>query len=549
MRKITICLLLFMSMIAAAQPAAVKKAANAVFTLTTYKDDGSVLATTNGFFITADGQAVSSWTPFNGAARAEVTDANGQRHQVTTLMGANELYDIARFTVDGKAPAYTASITQQPSANSQAYLITRSLKPQAVTISSVEQFMNKYAYCLLGGTDGDIDGAAVVNANGQAVGLAHQSSTAASTVDVRYSGEFQLSGLSVNDPLLRNTKIRLAMPTNIQQAQIALMLAASDNSEKYDAAIQDFIRLFPEANDGYYALASKAVAAQNYALADETLKNAVKKATQKDEAHFNYARLIYQAVTSGLAKEGTLPADWTLDKVEAETKAAQQIKSEPVYDHLLAQVTFTRGNYQQAYDQFMSLVNSTMRNPELYFEAAQCKTQLGASDDEILALLDNAIAVCDTPYVSTSAPYFLARAGQEEKMGQYRKAMLDYFTYEYFNRGNLSADFYYMREQCEAKGKLFQQALNDILIAIRLEPKEPLYYAELANLSLRIGKRETAIEAAKHALELDADYADAHLVLGIALCEEGKKAEGRASIEKAKALGHVQADKFLEKYK
>ena len=69
MRKITICLL-FISMIAGAQPAAVKKAANAVFTLTTYKEDGSVLATTNGFFITADGQAVSSWTPFNGAARA-----------------------------------------------------------------------------------------------------------------------------------------------------------------------------------------------------------------------------------------------------------------------------------------------------------------------------------------------------------------------------------------------------------------------------------------------------------------------------------------------
>ena len=106
-----------------------------------------------------------------------------------------------------------------------------------------------------------------------------------------------------------------------------------------------------------------------------------------------------------------------------------------------------------------------------------------------------------------------------------------------------------MREQCEAKGKLYQQALNDIIIAIRLEPKEPLYYAELANLSLRIGKRETAIEAAKRALELDADYADAHMVLGIALCEEGKKAEGRTSLEKAKALGHEQAEKFLEKYR
>lgn len=548
MRKIFIITMLMFSMMAVAQPAAVKKAANAVFTLTTYKADGTVLATGNGFFISADGQAVSCWTPFNGADHAEVVDANGQRHAVTTLMGANELYDIARFTVDGKVPASLTAMTQQPAANSSAYVITRNLTPQQVTVSSVEQFMNKYNYSIISKASGEVDGAAVVGGNGQVIGLAHQSSTATSSVDVRYTNEFQLNGLSANDPLLRNTAIRLAMPANLQQAQIALMLAANDSQEKYLAAIHDFIRLFPDVNDGYYALAAKAVAGHDYALADETLQNAVKKAAKKDEAHYNYARLVYQAVTNPVSG-ASLPADWTLDKVEAEAKAAYAITPEPAYQHLLSQIAYSRGQYQQAYDQFMTLLNGSLRNPELFYEAAQCKERLGAGDEEILALLDSAVAVCDTPYVATSAPYFLARATQHDKMGNYRKAMLDYYMYEYFNRGSLTSEFYYIREQCEAKGKLYQQALTDIIIAIRLDPKNPLYFAELANLSLRIGKREAAIEAAQKAIELDGEYGEAHLLLGIALCEEGKRAEGRRSIEKAKTLGNEQADQFLKKYK
>ena len=124
------------------------------------------------------------------------------------------------------------------------------------------------------------------------------------------------------------------------------------------------------------------------------------------------------------------------------------------------------------------MTKTKFNNPELYLEMAQSRQHLGANDQEILDLLNKSIELCDTPYVSTSAPYFYTRGQQLEKMGEYRKAVQDYYTYEYFNQGRLGAAFYYMREQCEVKGRMWQQALQDILIASQLDPKEALYPTE-----------------------------------------------------------------------
>ena len=58
----------------AAQPAPVKNAAKSVFTLTTFKADGSLLASSHGVFIDANGTGICDWTPFDGANRAVVMD-------------------------------------------------------------------------------------------------------------------------------------------------------------------------------------------------------------------------------------------------------------------------------------------------------------------------------------------------------------------------------------------------------------------------------------------------------------------------------------------
>ena len=106
-----------------------------------------------------------------------------------------------------------------------------------------------------------------------------------------------------------------------------------------------------------------------------------------------------------------------------------------------------------------------------------------------------------------------------------------------------------MREQCEVKGRMWQQALQDILIASRLDPKEPLYPTEAGSLLLRLNKMDAAASAARQAIQLDASLPDAYLILGIAQCENKQKAEGFRNIQKAKELGNKQAETFLQKYK
>ena len=93
------------SMSMLAQSSAVKKTADAVFSLTTFKNDGSIVGTTNGVFIDNDGTCISAWKPFDGADYAVVIDAKGNRHQVDAIYGANEIYDLVRFRIADKAPA------------------------------------------------------------------------------------------------------------------------------------------------------------------------------------------------------------------------------------------------------------------------------------------------------------------------------------------------------------------------------------------------------------------------------------------------------------
>ena len=77
-----------------AQPAAIQKAAKAVFSLTTFNAAGDIIASAHGTFVSPQGEAIAPWKPFVGAARAVVIDATGTEHPVVAMIGANELYDV-----------------------------------------------------------------------------------------------------------------------------------------------------------------------------------------------------------------------------------------------------------------------------------------------------------------------------------------------------------------------------------------------------------------------------------------------------------------------
>lgn len=534
-----------------AQPSAVKNAAKSVFKLTTYNADGTVLSTSHGVFVGNNGEAISDLKPFIGASKAIVTDSKGREMNVERIMGVNDIYDVAKFKVSGKT--IPLNVAQSASASgSQAWLVSYAEKSPtitAATVKNVETFMDKYSYYIFSLTVPENTNACpFVNSEGQVIGIMQPSTTSTDihATDAKFITELQTTGLSVEDETMKKIGIPPSLPTDKSQALLTLMMAAQANdSIKHAAIVSDFINQYPTSVDGYTAQAQIYIDANDFESAEKEMETAIKKVENKDEAHYNYSKIIYN---KEVYKSDIPYAAWNLDKAFEEINKAYAINPQPSYQHQQALITYAKGEYQKAYDMFMDLTKTSIRNPELFYNASQCKQMLKAPMKEVIALLDSAITTTDTLRLREAAPYFLARAEAYVTTDSFRQAVFDYTRYEILVNGNVNANFYYIREQAEVKAKLYQQALIDISTAIMLAPKEPTYYAEKASLELRVNMMDDAIKTATKCIELAPEYADGYLILGLAQINKGDKANGMSNLEKAKELGHVQAQAMIEKY-
>lgn len=540
-----------MPLLISAQPSAVKNVGKAVFTLTTFKDDGSLLASSHGVFVGKDGEAISQLKPFEGAASAIVIDNSGKKMNVVRILGANDIYDVVKFRVDGKTtPATLAS--RQEKAGAKVWVVgyaKGSATADENSVKSVETFNTSYPYYILSQSAPEANSSCpLVNASGEVLALVQSSLTSNEThaTSAQFANSLQVSGLTQNDPVLRRIGITAALPQDFQQAQIALVMAPQMLDEKkYDELIEDFIAQFPNQADGYQSRAQREMLKGMFSEADKDMQTAISKATNKADAHFTYAKLIYDKETR--MKDAPY-AQWSLDKVAEEAQKAYEIDHQPLYQHLIYQALFAQEKYQEAYNGFMALTETNLRNPELFYEAALCKKQMQAPTDEILALIDSAVVNTDTLRFYEAAPYFMTRANIENEAGKYRDAALDYTRVEILMGGRMSADFYYMREQVEIKAKLFQQAVADINRAIALDSQEPMFYAEKASLLMRVNKKEDAVDVARQCVGIAPDYDEGHLVLGMALIQTSQKAEGLQHLQRAKELGNAQAEELIRKY-
>lgn len=544
-------LLLLISTTLKAQSSAVGAACKSVFTLTTFKSDGSILASSRGVFINSDGTAISLWKPFAGAHHAVVIDNTGKRMDVDCMIGANELYNVAKFRI--KASRITSSAVSPTSVKEgtkvwlASYSVGKSNLRQ-MKVSKVETFMEEFPYYILDGVvDETMSGCPLIDNNGNVLAIVQKSENGTYATSALFVDNMKANSLTGSDPVLRQTDIRPSLPEKHDDALVSLLLSAqTSDSAKHVATVEEFIGKFPNSPDGYIYRAQYESQANNFDAASNDMALALEKSDKKDDTHFTYAKLIYNKV---LYKSDVPYEPWTLETALKEAQTAYEINPEPIYKHLQAQITFSQQKFQDAYDQFMELTTTPLKSSEIFYEASQCKRHLNAGDDEILTLLDSAVSVCNKPLTSSDANFFLARAAQLDKMGQYRKALADYNKYDTLCLGRVNAAFFYTREQCEVKCRLLQQALDDISIAIRLAPQEPLYYAEKANLQVRVGQYYEAINTITTCLNIAPEFGSAHLILGLAQIQTGQKAQGLQSLQKAKELGESQAQTFIDKYK
>ena len=541
-----------MPLLAMAQPSWVKKATKSVFTLKTFAEDGSLIGSSNGFFTSDKGDAVSNYTPFKGASRAVVIDASGKELPVVSIVGVNDMYDVVKFRVNGKTQPLAISSATTP-VSSQVWLLPyhEVKNVPAGTVRKAETFQGEYEYYTVAMTmPANTVSTPLINQAGEVVGLMQQPATDKDTlsyaVSARFADSLRISGFGMNEAALLQTKIKKELPDDQKEAVLALYMASSrQDSASYVNMVEDFIRKFPKASDGYMYRAQIEASSNNFAAAEKDMETAISNSTQKDDTHYNYARMIYNKIIF----QADVPYDnWTLDKALEEIRLANTMNPQPTYRQMEANILFGQKKYSEAYDIYTELENTNLKGAEVYFSAARCKEMLKDST-AMLALLDSAMNCFTKPYLKEAAPYLWARAQARLQAKKYRDAIADMNDYEELMVANINDNFYYLRHQAEVDGRLYQQALNDITRAIVMNPKETFYYAEKASLEIRVGLYDNAIATAKESITIDANDSDGYLFLGVAQCLKGNKKEGIPNLQKAKDMGNLQAEALIEKYK
>lgn len=551
-KKILLILLGVMPLVAMAQPNWVKKATKSVFTLKTFAEDGSLIGSSNGFFTSDKGDAISNYTPFKGASRAVVIDASGKELPVVSIVGVNDMYDVVKFRVNGKTQPLAISSATTP-VSSQVWLLPyhEVKNVPAGTIRKAETFQGEYEYYTVALTmPANTVSTPLINQAGEVVGLMQQPATDKDTlsyaVSARFADSLRISGFGMNEATLLQTKIKKELPDDQKEAVLALYMASSrQDSASYVNMVEDFIRKFPKVADGYMYRAQIEASSNNFAAAEKDMETAISNSTQKDDTHYNYARMIYNKIIF----QADVPYDnWTLDKALDEIRLANTLNPQPTYRQMEANILFGQKKYSEAYDIYSQLSNTNLKGAEVYFSAARCKEMLKDST-AMLALLDSAMNCFTKPYLKEAAPYLWARAQARLQAKKYRDAISDMNDYEELMVANINDNFYYLRHQAEVDGRLYQQALNDITRAIVMNPKETFYYAEKASLEIRVGLYDNAIATAKESITIDANDSDGYLFLGVAQCLKGNKKEGIPNLQKAKDMGNLQAEALIEKYK
>jgi tetratricopeptide (TPR) repeat protein len=553
MKKISIigCLLLSALSIFA-QPSWVKNASRSVFTLKTFAADGSLIASSNGFFTGTNGEAVSNFTPFKRASRAVVIDAQGKELQVAGIIGANDMYDVVKFRVNSsKTQPLALSSTITP-VGSEVYLLPyHELKAvKSGPVRKAETFMGDNPYYTVALSMGENQvSCPLLNAAGQVIGMMQQPAVLGDSLSYAVSASFadslKLTGITFHNETMNLTQVKKLLPTDIKEAALVLYFSGSQvDSAEYVSLIHDFIQQFPSAPDGYTYRAQQEMAAGNFAAAERDMEQALKFSEAKDDTHYIYARMIYNKEVYQSAQPYT---GWSLDKALQHIQAANSINPQPTYRQLEGDIRFAQQHYDEAYEIYNSLLSTNLRSPEIFFAAARCK-EMQKDTTAMLALMDSTINMYSKPYLKEVAPYIWARAEVRRNAGRYREAISDMNEYESLMTATVNDNFYYIRHQVEIQGHLYQQALNDINRAIQMNSNEILYYAEKASLEIRVGLYDQAIATAKECISLDPKNSDGYLFLGLAQCLKGQKPEGIRNLQKAKELGDTQADALIEKY-
>ena len=256
-----VCLSLFAQQKA---PKWMEKQKKAIAKITTYKEDGTTLHTGTGFFISEDGKLLSAYSLFNGAYKATVTDGGGKTYEVSTVLAADELYDVIKLQVEvpkkvnflkmAAAPlAVGAPVYLQPYTDAKVKTFATGKVEEVTKLKDVYHY-----YKLSFPLEVSWVNAPVLNEEGEVFGLAQEDASGKKevsyAVSAAYAESLQISTMDMLSSTYTAIGIKKAWPADREQAQIALFLMG--NAQTYLNTLNDFVAAFPDWSESYIRRAS-----------------------------------------------------------------------------------------------------------------------------------------------------------------------------------------------------------------------------------------------------------------------------------------------------
>ena len=538
-----------------------EKAKKAVFSVITYDKENKIKGTGNGFYIDLQGTALSDYSLFENAQRAVVINADGKQLDVMRILGANSMYDIVKFQTPSEKKQVALTLANQPAkVGETVYLLPYSTQKattlQTGKVTAVDSIGSQSFYYTLEMKTGEkMVSCPIMNANGEVLGMiqknASDDSMESYAIGATYGASLEISALSMNDGALKKIGIKKALPDTEEQALVFLYMSSEQmDKEEYFTVLNDFILQYPNSMEGYIRRASYYMAddnAANYPSADEDLKKAIEVASNKEDAIYQVSKSIYSYLISLNGKEGY--SAWTFDRALELIQSAIQISAQPLHVQLEGDILFAQGKYAEAFLSYDKVNQSPLASAATFYSASKAKQLTEGSDiNEVLAIMDKAIEMLKKPYYGEAAPYFYERAELRANAGKHREAVMDYNTFFEAVHGDVTALFYFQREQAEMQCRMYQQALNDINKAVEMAPEDADFWVEKGSVHLRVNQLDEAIVAFNKALSLNDKYAAAYRMLGYCQAMQKKNKEACANFAKAKELGDEVVDQLIEKY-
>ena len=555
------CLLITQAGWAQELPKWANKARKAVFSVITYTKDNKILNTGNGFYIDEQGTAVSDYSLFKGADHAVIVTAEGKELPITFILGANDMYDVVKFRTEvNKKSEALQPATQASPVSSTVYLLPystqKAMTGQNGTVTKIDSISNDSFYYTLNmkTTDKTIS-CPIMNAAGEVIGMiqknADKESKESYAIGIGYATSLSISALSGNDLTLNSIGIKKALPADESQALVYLYMQSSQlNRDAYLELLNDFIAQYPKNTEGYIRRATFYMGFgddQHNVMAAKELETMIDMAENKAEAHYNKAKLIYDYNLSLGDKKPY--ADWTLEQALNEIRTALETSQEGLYYQVQGDIYFAMQNYKDALTAYEAVNQSPIASAASFYSAAKAKELIEGTDKkEVIALMDSAVARFNKPYSQEAAPYLYERARIKTEAQLFREAVMDYNDFHTAMLGQVTAEFYMIREQAEMQCRMFKQAIDDINKAIELEPKNAEFWVEKGGVHLRINQLDEAITALQQAITLDPENAAAYRMLGYSQIQKMDKQEGLKNLTKAKELGDTVAEGLIKRY-